>query len=130
VLKWELDCEECPGSSKVANHVIVRISSTSVSESELGSYLAYLESGVIPRYEAAAGMIMMYLLKRRFVAYVEVLSVSLWQSQEALRRFVTTQSPMEDDKREYDVIELEPRNFEVVLSLVGKVLADEESQQT
>jgi hypothetical protein len=107
----------------VLAHVIVRISSTIVSESELGSYLAYLESGMIPRYEAAAGMLRMYLAKRGFVAYAEVLTVSLWQSQEALDRFVGNQSPIENDNREYNVVEVEPRSFEVVFYVTGRGLA-------
>jgi heme-degrading monooxygenase HmoA len=86
-----------------------------VSESQLGSYLAYLESGVIPTYEPAAGIVRVYLLQRRFVAYAEVLTVSLWRSQQAVGRFVESQSLTQDVRQKYGVIEVEPRSFEVVL---------------
>jgi hypothetical protein len=64
--------------------VIVRISSTSVSESRVGSYREFLESSVIPRYETAPGMVKVSLLERQLVAYVEIIIVSLWQSMEPL----------------------------------------------
>jgi hypothetical protein len=115
---------------KVATHVIVRISSTIVSESQLGSYLADLESSVIPSYEAAAGMVRVYLLQQRFVAYVEVLTVSLWHSQDGLGRFVEGQSLTEDVGQKHGVIEVEPRSFDVLLSRRGKLPADEEPRQT
>jgi heme-degrading monooxygenase HmoA len=110
--------------------VIVRISSSSVSESRVGSYREFLESSVIPRYETAPGMVKVFLLERQLVAYVEILTVSLWQSREPLQQFfesrqltVESQKLMEDVKRKCGVIEGEPRTFEVVLSCEGKTLA-------
>jgi hypothetical protein len=114
----------------VSTDLIVRISSAIVSESELGSYFADLETSVIPNYEAARGMVTVYLLQRRFVAYIEVLTVSLWRSQDALGRFVESQSVTEDVGRKYGAIEVEQRSFDVVLSRRGKLPADEEPPQT
>jgi hypothetical protein len=112
--------------------VIVRISSTSVSESRVGSYREFLESSVIPRYETAPGMVRVTLLERYLVAYVEILTVSLWQSRESLQQFLEnlqltmeSQKLMEDVKRKCGVIEAEPRTFEVALSREGKTLANE-----
>jgi tRNA A22 N-methylase len=63
------------------------------------------------------------LLERQLVAYVEMLTVSLWQSQEQLQQFLEnlqlsmeSQKLVEDAKRKYGVIEVESRTFEVVLS--------------
>lgn len=113
----------------MTSQVIVRISSTIVHEPQLASYLACLENDVIPKYEAAVGMIRVYQLQRRFVAYVEILTVSLWRSQEAVRGFVESQLLTEDVKRKYCVIEVEPRSFEIVLFRKGKVPADQDSHQ-
>jgi hypothetical protein len=113
----------------VTTHVIVQISSTIVHEPQLTSFLAYLENGVIPKYEAAVGMVKVYFLQRRFVAYAEMLTFSLWQSQEALEQFVESQMRIKDVKWEHDAIEVEPRSLEIVFSRTGKVLCDEGSGQ-
>jgi heme-degrading monooxygenase HmoA len=81
--------------------VIVRMSSNIVSESQLGPYLTYLESHMISKYEAAPGMVRVHLLQRRFVGYVETLTVSLWRSQEAVRQFMESELLTEDVKREW-----------------------------
>jgi heme-degrading monooxygenase HmoA len=103
--------------------VIVRISSTGVSESRVRAYREFLESSVIPRYETSPGMVRVSLLERQLVAYVEMLTVSLWQSREQLQQFLEnlqlsmeSQKLVEDAKRKYGVIEVESRTFEVVLS--------------
>jgi tRNA A22 N-methylase len=68
-------------------------------------------------------MVRVSLLERQLVAYVEMLTVSLWQSQEQLQQFLEnlqlsmeSQKLVEDAKRKYGVIEVESRTFEVVLS--------------
>jgi len=114
----------------VTTHVIVRISSTIVHESHLASYLGHLENGVIPKYEAAEGMVRVYLLQRRLVAYVEILEVSLWRSQEVVQRFMENELLTEDVRREYGVVEVEPRTFEVVLFRKGRAPGNEESRKT
>ena len=75
-------------------------------------------------------MVKVSLLERQLVAYVEMLMVSLWQSQEPLQQVLESlqltmesQKLMEDVKRKCGVIEGEPRTFEVVLSCERKTLA-------
>jgi heme-degrading monooxygenase HmoA len=56
------------------------------------------------------------LLQRSFVAYVEVMKVSIWRSEEALRRFAENRPFFADLKTEYGSIQLDPRTYELVVS--------------
>jgi len=102
--------------------VIVRISASAVPESSLNDYLAHVERNEIPHYEGASGLVSVWLLERRFVAYVEVMTISLWRSEEALNEFV--------EKRRVDLassgdrgIQLEPWIYQLVMSR-GSTLRD------
>jgi hypothetical protein len=48
-----------------------------------------VQENEIPSYESAAGLIS--VLPRPFVAYVEVMALSLWQSDEELTGFIESQ---------------------------------------
>jgi len=71
----------------------VRISVAVVAESNLNPYLEHVQTSEIPKYEAAEGLVSFCVLKRPFVAYGELLIISFWQSEQALTRFLETQTP-------------------------------------
>jgi len=58
----------------------------------LSRYLEHLEQFLIPRYEAASGLISVFLLQRPFVAYVELVTLSMWQSDEDMTRFLESRA--------------------------------------
>ena len=101
--------------------MIVRISASIVREPSLNEYLEHLQRNEIPHYEAAPGLISVWLLQRPFVAYVELLIISLWHSEQALTRFLETQTQTPAATETYGSIQLEARNYTVLISGHGKV---------
>lgn len=100
--------------------MILQISSTVIRDSSLKEYLEYLRQGDIPSYEAAPGLVSVWLLQRPFVAYVEVMIISVWQSDEALKRFVANWT-VDRATRECKGIQLEPRVYELDMYREGKL---------
>ena len=70
--------------------VIVQISSIAIAKSEIGEHLRRLQRDVIPAYEAALGIVSIQLLRRSLVAYDELLTISVWESEDVLVRFLET----------------------------------------
>jgi heme-degrading monooxygenase HmoA len=101
--------------------MIVRISSAVVPESEASSYLEYVQNCEIPCYEVASGLIGVSVLQKPFVAYVELMTVSVWRSEEALNRFVRDQLPADRAKAGRGTLQLSERIYEVVLSREGRL---------
>ena len=96
--------------------MIVRISSAAVPESGLTAYLDYVQKVEIPAYEAADGLVSVTLVRRNLGGYVEVLTLSIWQSEDALRRFGL---PNQDVRKEYDGVAFGVRDYETVLVRQG-----------
>jgi heme-degrading monooxygenase HmoA len=102
--------------------VIVRISSAAVPAHNLTSYLEHVQGSEIPSYEAARGLTSVWLLQRSLVAYVELMTISLWRSEDAMREFVEKQILADRAENEYGLIQYEARIFEVAAYREGKVL--------
>ena len=68
------------------------------------------------------------MLQRPFVAYVELLTISFWQSEQVLPRFLEGQSPA-DEIGSCGAIQLEARNYTVLISGEGKPQAAEDEPQ-
>lgn len=109
--------------------MIVRVSSAIVSETQVGIYLEYVGSSVMPAYETAVGLISVSLSRRQVVGYVEFLTLSIWQSDEALKRFVEAQPSATGVRSDGGVIYVEPRAYELVVSREGKFRATGEQQE-
>ena len=73
--------------------MILRISSAIVSENQVGTYLEHVGKNVMPAYQTAVGLISVSLLRRQVVGIVEFLFLSIWQSNEALKRFLVPKAP-------------------------------------
>ena len=101
--------------------MIVRICSALVLQTEASSYLEYVQSYEIPRYEVANGLIGVSVLQKPFIAYVELMTVSVWQSEEALKRFVGEQLPADRAEAGGGAIQLSESIYKVVLSRPGKL---------
>ena len=105
----------------MTTQVIVRISSVAVPESKASPHLEYVQTCEIPRYEGAKGFIGIYVLQRLFVAYVELMTIEIWQSEEALKEFVGDQSPADRPKCDCGAVQLPERIYDVVLFREGKL---------
>jgi hypothetical protein len=97
--------------------VIVRISSTTLLEASLNAYVEHVERNEIPSYVAASGLVSVWLLQRRFVACVEVMTLSLWRSEEALTQFVEKRPPLDSAQVETSWHSVgTPRLYNLVMS--------------
>ncbi len=61
-----------------------------VPETQVGIYLEHVGSNVKLAYETV-GLIAVSLSRRQVLGYVEFLTLSIWQSDEALKRFLEGQ---------------------------------------
>ena len=109
--------------------MIMRVSSAIVSETQVGTYLDYVGTSVMPAYEAAVGLISVSISRRQVVAYVEFLTLSIWQSDEALKRFLEGQPAATGVTSDRGIIYVEPRAYELVVSREGKLRPTEEQQE-
>jgi heme-degrading monooxygenase HmoA len=100
--------------------VNVRLSSTVVAVSELNLYTEHVQRTEITRYEKAPGLISVWVLQRPFVAYVELLTISLWESEQAIALFATTEPPGDQVKSHCSALRLDARAYELVLFREGK----------
>jgi heme-degrading monooxygenase HmoA len=112
-----------------ADLMIVRISSNVVPEASLDLYLEYFRKNEIPNYGAAAGLASFYVLQRSVVAYVELLSISFWESEQVLTRFLDTQTPTRAATESYGVIHLEARNYTLLISGKGGIQTGEDASR-
>ena len=97
-----------------AADVIVQISSIAVAKAKTAEYLDRLHRDAIPAYETAQGIVSIQLLCRSLVAYDELLTISVWESEEALMRFRETRL-VTDEPSDLRGIESVPRTYELVM---------------
>lgn len=71
--------------------MIVRISSSAVPDANLARYLQYVKRGELPLYECSPGLVAVWLLERPFVAYSELMVLSVWRNEEFMMVFVEKQ---------------------------------------
>jgi heme-degrading monooxygenase HmoA len=94
--------------------MIVRICSAFVLSSLIEPYLDGLRGTVMPIYAAATGLLSVSVLQRHLVAYSEVLIVSSWESEEAMRQFMRHPVHLDGTLQEQTSIRREPIFYEVV----------------
>jgi heme-degrading monooxygenase HmoA len=99
--------------------VIVRISSAIVPSPGFDEYLEDLRTA-LPVYEAAAGLLWVAFLQRPFVAYVEVVTLSVWKSEQAMARFIGSTPTKNNPASPTGVIELNTHAYELLVSTDGK----------
>jgi heme-degrading monooxygenase HmoA len=95
--------------------VIVRITTIAVPKTQLPEYYEYMENNLVPRYTNSPGLSSIQLLKREFVAYDEITTISSWDSEEAMNAFLETK-PFDRTPFEFAGIEFEPRLYHVLMS--------------
>lgn len=114
VLGLEMGAE----SPKLSAALIVHVASIIVHQSQATDYLEHVHTKLLPAYRAANGLVSVFFSRRELLAYVEILAVSTWRSEEALRRFSPeTMSPDEMNARGF--IALEPHVYELFASCPG-----------
>lgn len=94
--------------------MIVRISSIAIPSTKVTDYLEHVRRYWIPRYNRAAGLESLSLLQRELIAYVEVITITVWDSEDALNRFFQDW-PLDDTKCEYAGIEFEPATYSLLM---------------
>lgn len=100
--------------------MIVRISSAIVPSSEIDAYLEHLRTKAIPIYEAAVGLRWVAFLQRPVVAYVEVMTLSVWNSEQAMARFLEGKLFKDKPASHTGVIEMDPHAYELTASAEGR----------
>ena len=93
--------------------MFLKISFAIVPQHRADDYLAYVRRFVSPRYRSAAGLVSIQLLRRPVVAYVEVLMLSAWRTQQALEQFAAIEPAIDRGGLEYGAIVLDARTYEV-----------------
>jgi hypothetical protein len=104
---------------EAGNHVIAQISSTVVPDSKLKEYLEDLQRNELRKYELAPGLDSVCLLQRPFVAYMEVMIISIWRSERALKRFSESWRYGDHVASEYGGIQFEPRVYSLMMFCKG-----------
>jgi heme-degrading monooxygenase HmoA len=67
-------------------------------------------------YESSTGLISVSLFQGLVVGYVELLTLTMWQSEQALNRFLDDSPATNNDRSDYGVIHMEPHVYELVVS--------------
>ena len=101
--------------------VIVNVSSVIVHQSHSAKYLEHVRCSVLPYYEAAKGLVSVSLSQREMAAHLEVLTVSIWQSEDALRHFDGDASQV---PAECALISLEGRTYQLLHCVMGDRLPE------
>src|ERR1700685_1677728 len=100
--------------------MIVQVSSVAVLQSMVNVHMEDLRSRTVPTYRAAEGFVSLCLLQRPFVAYVELLMISILESELAWDRFTASQPPVTGAEREHNIIRLGFRTYELLVSTQSK----------
>lgn len=79
-----------------------------------------MRSRTTPTYRAAEGFVSLCLLQSSFVAYVELLMISIWASEPAWNRFTASQLPVDGAERDHGIIRLGLRTYELLVSAESK----------
>ena len=87
--------------------------------SVLQTYLDHVHNSRIPAYMAAAGLVSVSVCQRPVVSYVELLTLTLWQSEQALSKFLEADLAAAKDRNENDVIHMKPHVYELMVTRQG-----------
>jgi hypothetical protein len=90
-----------------------------VPDSKLKEYLEDLQRNELRNYELAPGLESVCLLQRPFVAYMEVMIISIWRSERALKRFSERRQCGDHVSSEYGGIQFEPRVYSLMMFCKG-----------
>jgi hypothetical protein len=99
--------------------VIARIASTIVPQPAIGVSVERWQTAILPRYLSSQGLILVCLLQRPLVAYIELMTVSVWTTQEELDQFLQRGPGIVVPERSDDIIQLEARAYDVIVFQAG-----------
>lgn len=83
------------------------------------TYLDHVCATAMPIYEATTGLISVLLFRRPAVGYVELLTLTMWQSEQALTRFLESSPATNGLRGDKGVIHMDPHVYELVASRQG-----------
>lgn len=122
------DVRDAQNRLEVTNRLILRTSSAIVPDSMFDTYLSHVQATTIPAYEAATGLISVSVFRRPVVGYVELLTLTMWQSGQALTGFLDSCPPITELSSDNGVIHMESHVYELVASGQGTSQTAESSQ--
>jgi heme-degrading monooxygenase HmoA len=73
-------------------------------------FLEYWKQTVIPAYEFADGLVWIDVYERTLGAHEEVLTISLWRSEQDPKRFALNKPSVDETQAKYGAICLGPRD--------------------
>ena len=97
--------------------MIARIASTIVPQPAIGVSVERWQTAILPRYLSSQGLILVCLLQRPLVAYIELMTVSVWKTQED--QFLQRGPGIVVPERSDDIIQLEARAYDVIVFQAG-----------
>lgn len=83
--------------------------------------LEELRAWAVDNYAAAPGLHSVLLFQRELVGYVELVTLSIWQAEEAMTRFFEDKKHSDWNHSEKGSIEKEPHSYELVVAIDGSV---------
>ena len=99
--------------------MIVRISSTIVPQSTAKLAVEHWRTTILPGYLASQGLIVVCLLQRSFVDYIELMMLSVWKTREALDQFLQRGIGFVVSESSNDIIQLEGHTYDLVAFHAG-----------
>jgi len=97
------------------------MSSCAVPEANIAAYLEFAKRNELVLYLSFPGLRAVWLLERPFVAYVEVLILSVWDSEESMMEFVRKHSPLDQQKSDHGAIAITTHSYRLSALLDGVV---------
>jgi heme-degrading monooxygenase HmoA len=99
----------------LTNYVIIRTTTTVVPEPRLNEYLEDVQAQEIATYENTPGFVSVWVIRRLCVTYVELMTISLWVSEQALDQFVESQKSEDRETIAYGAFRLDARIYELAM---------------
>jgi hypothetical protein len=99
--------------------MIARISSTIVRQPALELCVERWRTTILPSYVSSQGLIVVCLLQRSFVDYIELMTLSVWKTQEALDQFLQRGTEIVVPEGSDDTIQLEGHTYDLVAFHAG-----------
>jgi heme-degrading monooxygenase HmoA len=83
--------------------------------------LEELRAWTVNNYTAAPGLYSVLLFQRQLAGYVEVVTLSIWQAEEAMTRFFSDKQHSEWNHSEKGAIRKESQSYELVVAVRGSL---------
>lgn len=93
--------------------MIARVCSAFVISDRIEEFVALLRNEIMPVYTSTDGILSVIVLQRKLAGYIEIMILSIWESNDAVVEFAGRQSLNTGSLSELGVIQKEIANFEL-----------------